>query len=396
MNRADRLAKRIGCVADAERMAKRRLPKAIFDGIAMGAGRELTLRRNLEAFDEVQFSPRAAVVHPHYDISTTVLGHKVATPIMIAPTGSNRMFRAEGEPALAKVAGELGAIYITSCFTGYSIEEVMAHATAPVFFDLYMVGGRSTVEAMLARAKQSGCHALVLTVDLAGTHGIECMGGRPARVPLGVNAATALQYAPQLITKPGWTFDFIRDGLQFDCPMWIKPDGRMASFGDVLKAIRAGACPTWDDLAWIRQHWDGPIVMKGILCKEDALRAVDAGVDGIVVSNHGGRNVDGSPATLRVLPEVLAAVDGRLEVYLDGGIRRGADVIKALALGARATLIGRAYLYPFAAAGGAGVRRVYDLFHASMNATLRSLGCPAVRELDHSNIYLPPLSRSSI
>ncbi|TAL00838.1 MAG: alpha-hydroxy-acid oxidizing protein [Rhodospirillaceae bacterium] len=389
MTRAQSRAKKIGRVADAERMAKRRLPKAIFDGIASGAGQELTLRRNVEAFDEVQFWPRAAVLHPGYDLSTTVLGHKVSTPIMIAPTGSNRMFRREGEPALAKVAGELGAVYVTSCFTGYPIEEVMAHAKAPVFFDLYMVGGRSVIAAMLARAKQAGCHALVLTVDLAGTHGVERPGLQQG-VPLGVNLATALQYAPQLITKLGWTLDFIRDGLQFDCPMWIKPDGRMASFGDVLLAFRSNAvCPTWDDLPWIRQHWDGPIVMKGILRTDDALRAANAGVDGIVVSNHGGRNVDGSPATLRVLPEIVDAVGNRLEVYFDGGIRRGTDVIKALALGAKAALIGRAYLYPFAAAGGAGVQRIYDIFHAHMLATLRSLGCPAVGELDRSYVTLP-------
>jgi isopentenyl diphosphate isomerase/L-lactate dehydrogenase-like FMN-dependent dehydrogenase len=384
-------AARINSFADAERLARRRLPKAMFDSIAMGAGQELTLRRNLEAFDTVEFQPRAAIQHPRHDLATTILGHEAATPIVIAPTGSNRMFRKEGEPVLAKVAGEMGAVYITSCLSGYPIEEVMAQATAPVFFNLYTIGGRSVTEAMLARAAGAGCQALVLTVDLNGTHGVERAGPRRARMPLGVNVSMALSYAPQLITKLGWTLDFVRDGLQFDCPMWTKPDGRPASFGEVLSAFgRGGVCPTWDDLSWIRKLWDRPIVMKGVLRVDDALRAVDAGVDAIVVSNHGARNVDGSPATLRVLPKIVDAVGHRLEVYFDGGIRRGTDVIKALALGARAVLIGRAYLYPFAAAGGEGVRQIYGVFHADMLAALRSLGCQSVRDLDRSTVSFPP------
>jgi isopentenyl diphosphate isomerase/L-lactate dehydrogenase-like FMN-dependent dehydrogenase len=224
---------------------------------------------------------------------------------------------------------------------------------------------------------------------LNGTHGVERAAGHRSRVPLGINVSTALSYAPQLVTRLGWTLDFVRDGLQLDCPMWTKPDGRMASFGDVLSAFRGNVCPTWDDLSWIRKLWDRPIVLKGILRTDDALKAADMGVEGIVVSNHGGRNVDGSPATLRVLPGIVDAVGHRLEVYFDGGIRRGTDVIKALALGARAVLIGRAYLYPFAAAGAAGVQRIYEVFHADMVATLRSLGCPSVRDLDRSTVSFP-------
>jgi isopentenyl diphosphate isomerase/L-lactate dehydrogenase-like FMN-dependent dehydrogenase len=241
---------------------------------------------------------------------------------------------------------------------------------------------------MLRRAKEAGCQALVLTVDLMGTHGVERLA-QQSRAAGSVNLAAAFQYASQLISKPGWTFDFIRDGLQFDCPMWVKPDGKVASFGDVIAAFSERICPTWDDLPWLRQHWDGPIVMKGILRADDALRAVEAGIDAIVVSNHGARNVDGSPATLSVLPAIVDAVGDRLEVYFDGGIRRGPDVIKALALGARAVLIGRAYLYSFAAAGGAGVQRIYELFHATMLATLQSLGCPSITELDRSNVAFP-------
>jgi isopentenyl diphosphate isomerase/L-lactate dehydrogenase-like FMN-dependent dehydrogenase len=378
----------INSVADAERLARRRLPRAMFESIATGAGRELTLRRNLEAFEDVEFRPRAAVAHAGYDISTRILGHQVATPIMIAPTGSNRMFRREGEPALARAAGDIGAAYVTSCLTGYPLEEVMAAARAPVFFNLYLIGGRETSEAMIARAKALGCRALVLTVDLMGTHGVERVAAGGASASLGVNLATALTYAPQLVAKLGWTLDFVRDGQRrFDCPMWVKPNGRTATFGDVLSAFGAGpVCATWEDLPWIRQRWGGPIVLKGVLRPDDALRARDAGADAIVVSNHGARNVDGSPATLRVLPDIVDAVEGGMEVYVDGGVRRGTDVIKGLALGAKAVLIGRAYLYAYAAAGGAGVRRIYELFHAEMLAALRSLGRASVQDLDRSDI----------
>jgi L-lactate dehydrogenase (cytochrome) len=381
----------INSFADAEQLARRRLPKAMFDSITSGAGKELTLRANLAAFDEVGFRPRAAIRHPAYDLSTRILGHDVATPIMIAPTGSNRMFRREGEPALAKAAGEIGAAYVTSCLTGYPLDQVMAQAAAPVFFNLYTIGSRDLSEAMIAQAKAAGCRALVLTVDMEGTHGVERDHGQRPRAPLGLNAATALQYAPHLVTKLGWTFDFMRDGLQFDCPMWIKPDGAVASFGDVLMAFGAGGvCATWDDLAWIRQAWAGPIVMKGILRVDDALRAIDTGVEAIIVSNHAARNVDGSPATLRVLPAIVDTVGDQLEVWFDGGIRRGTDVIKALAIGAGAVLIGRAYLLAFAAAGGPGVRRIYEILHAEMAAALRSLGCPSVRDLNRSYVTLPP------
>ncbi len=383
-----RAAERILSVADAERMARRRLPKAIFHSIECGSGRELTLGWNLDAFNEVQFRPQAAVQYPNYDLSTTVLGHEIATPIMIAPTGSIRMFRSEGEPSVAKAAGEAGTIHMVSCFTGYPIEAIMAQARGTVFFDLYLAGGRSNVEVMLDRARKAGCKALVITADMAGGHALERSGGPRSQGFIGLNLATALRYLNQVVTKPGWTVDFVRDGMHLDCPMWMKPDGKPASYGEMWESVQQAA-PTWEDLPWIRENWDGPIVVKGILRPEDARRAVDEGVDAIVVSNHGGRNVDGSPATLRVLPEIVDVVDGRLEVYFDSGIRRGTDVVKALALGARAVLIGRAYIYPFAAAGGEGVRRVLEVLSSAMVATLRSLGCPTIGELDRSYITYP-------
>jgi pre-mycofactocin synthase len=350
----------INSFADAERLARRRLPRAMFDSIVSGAGKELTLRANLAAFDEVGFQPKAAVRHASYDLSTQILGLDVASPIMIAPTGSNRMFRREGEPELARTAGRIGAAYVTSCLSGYPLDQVVAQAKAPVFFNLYTIGGRATTEAMIAQAKAAGCRALVLTIDMMGTHGVERDHGLRPRAPLGLDVATAMQYASQLVTKPAWTRDFMRDGMRFDCPLWIKPGGSTASFGDVLVAFGGGdVCATWEDIAWIREAWQGPIVLKGILRSDDALRAIDAGAQAIVVSNHAARNVDGSPATLSVLPGIVDAVGDRIEVWFDGGIRRGTDVVKALAIGAKAVLIGRAY--PAGIRRGRRPRRAADL-----------------------------------
>jgi isopentenyl diphosphate isomerase/L-lactate dehydrogenase-like FMN-dependent dehydrogenase len=381
------MANRIRSVADAERLARRRLPRELFDRIASGAGQELTLRWNVEAFDEVIFNPKTSAQRADYNLSTTVLGNDIAIPIMIAPTGNIRMFRVEGEPSVAKAAGDMGTIHIVSAFMGYPIEDIVSQSAGPVFFDLLLTGGRAVAEVMLSRARSAGCKALVVTMDRAGTHPVErLMTSRPAP-PLAVNLTTALRYAPQLVLRPGWTADFVRDGMHLDCPMWVKDDGKFADWGDVAVAVRQpSATPTWSDVPWIREQWDGPLVLKGILRVDDAMRAIDEGVDGIVVSNHGGRAVDGSPASLHVLPQITDAVDGRIEVYFDGGIRRGTDVVKAVALGARAVLIGRAYIYPFAAAGGAGVRRILEVFGASMRATLRSLGCPSVRDLDGSYV----------
>lgn len=384
-----RAAAKITSVEDARLLAKKRLPKGMYAAIATGAGQELTLRWNEEAFDEVAFEPRAAVQHQR-DLSTTVLGHKVALPVLIAPTGHLRMFNVSGEPAVTRAAGAAGTIHMVSCFMGYPIEEITSVATGPVFFDMYLAGGRDNVETMLDRAKRAGCSALVITVDVAAGHGVE----RPARqrvyTPMiGMNLSTILRFGPQLLSRPRWAFEFIRDGMHLDTPMWIKPDGKAASFGEMAMTILREA-PTWADLPWIREHWNGPIIVKGILHPDDVRRAAAAGVDAVVVSNHGGRNVDGSPATLWALPGVVEAANGELEVYLDGGVRRGTDVVKAIALGARAVLLGRAYVWPQAAAGGAGVARILEIFRAEIDASLASLGCPAVTALDPSYVRLLP------
>jgi pre-mycofactocin synthase len=220
---------------EAERLAKRRLPKAMYDAIACGAGQEITLRDNLQAFQEVGFRPRAAVQHSSYDLHTSVLGHEISLPVMIAPTGSMRMFHTSAEPAVTKAAGRAGTLQVVSCFMGYPVDEVVEAAQGPVFFDLYFAGGRDNVEVMLNRARKAGCQALVITVDMTGGHASERAGRATPLV--GSNWRTAVRFAPQLLTKPAWTFDFIRDGMRLDCPMWIKPNGRAASFGEMSTSI---------------------------------------------------------------------------------------------------------------------------------------------------------------
>ena len=379
---------RILTVEDAEYFASRRLPKGMSVFLGTGAERDTTLRGNVAAFEQVGFLPRAAVQFNDRDTSTTVLGHRVAMPVMIAPTGAIRMFHPDGEVGAARAAGRAGTIHVVSCFTGYPIEDVLAAATGPVFFNLYFAGGRANAERMLERASRSGCAALVITVDWAAARQKERAITQRVDMPAVPNLRTMMRYGPQVLRRPRWLRDFIRDGMRVDTPMWIRDDGKPASLWDTSASVAAEA-PTWEDLEWIRERWRGPILLKGITRADDARRAVDEGVDGIIVSNHGGMSLDGTPPTLRLLPEIVEAVDGRTEIFLDGGIRRGSDVVKAIALGARACLIGRAYVWGLAAAGQPGVERVLDILRQGIDLTLGSLGVPSIAAVDRSYITVP-------
>lgn len=383
------IEKTILSVEDARILARRRLPKAMYDAIESGSEQELTLQWNLDAFRQVVVRPRVAPQNSRRDLRTTVLGHEISLPVMIAPTGNIRMFHTAGEPGVARVAGRVGTIQIVSCFTGYPIEDVTAQAKGPVFFALYIVGGRANTERMIDRAKRAGCKALVITVDHAARHQKERAVRQRIFSPIGLNFATAMRFAPQMLFKPAWGLDFVRDGMHLDAPMWTKENGKPATFGEMSEAtVRESA--TWADVAWVREAWGGSIVIKGVLHPDDARRAVEAGAAAIVVSNHGGRNVDGCPSSLSVLPEIAEAVKGRLEIYLDSGVRRGTDVVKAVALGARAVLIGRAYVWGHAAAGPAGVERILEIFRNDIDNALASLGCSSMQDLNASYVSIPP------
>jgi len=376
MSRADQ----IRTVDDARRLAGRRLPRFLFDAIDRGTSPERTLRDNIAAFEQLEFRPRAAVAVPTVDTSVSVLGHRIDVPVMIAPTGNLRVYNSAGEPEVARAAGSRNTIHIVSCFSGYAIEDVTAAASGPVFFGLLFAGGRDNAEVMIERAAKAGCAALVITVDWGAAHQRERNVKDRLDRPVGFDLRSMLRFGPAVLQRPRWAADFLTGGRRMDCPMWMI-DGRPATIWEMSSSILKAA-PTWSDLKWIREMWTGPIVLKGILRVDDAQRAADEGVDGIVVSNHGARNVDGSPATMRILPEIADAVGDAVEVYLDSGVRRGADVVKALARGARACLIGRSYVWGFAAAGGNGVARVLDLYKSDVHNTLVSLGCASVDELD--------------
>ena len=380
-------------IADLRLLAKRRLPRAAFDYIDGGADAEVTLRENCRVFEDVTFRPRSAVVTPRADLGTTVLGQGLALPVLLGPVGSCRMFYPRGEAVAARAAGAAGTAYVLSTLSGTRLEEVKAATTGPCWYQLYLCGGRQTALSAIARAREAGFSALVVTIDtpVPGMREKDLRNG--VKELLGSSRFAAFPYVWQFLARPRWLAAFLADGGLMKFPNVVLPDGPMP-YADVGVALSESVV-CWDDLRWLREVWDGPIVIKGVHTADDARRAVDAGASALVVSNHGGRQLDGVAATLRVLPEVVAAVGGRIEVLMDGGIRRGSDVAKALALGARAVLVGRAYAYGLGAGGGAGVARAIEILRADLERTLKLLGCPSVRDLDASYVDVPPHWRAA-
>jgi L-lactate dehydrogenase (cytochrome) len=375
-------------VADLRLLARRRLPRAVFEYIDGGADGEVTLRENCRVYDDVALRPRSAVVTKGADLRTSVLGTELALPVLLGPVGSCRMFWPRGEAVASRAAGAAGTVYVLSTLAGTRLEEVRAASRGPCWYQLYLCGGREVALAAIARARAAGYSALVVTIDtpVAGLrerdfrNGVkELLSGRPF---------TMLPFVWQFLARPRWLAAFLADGGLMRFANIVLPDGPMP-YADVGAALEQSAT-SWEDLPWIREAWGGPIVIKGVHTADDARRAVDAGAGAIVVSNHGGRQLDGVAPTLRVLPEVVAAVGGRVQVLLDGGIRRGGDVVKALCLGARAVLVGRAYAYGLGAGGEAGVARAIGILRADLVRTLKLLGCPSVRELDASYVSVPP------
>jgi L-lactate dehydrogenase (cytochrome) len=374
-------------IDDLRRAAKRRLPRMVFDYIDGGAERELTLRENCAAFDRVVFRPRSAVATPRCDLRVTVLGRELALPFILAPVGSSRMFYPHGEAVAAREAGRAGTGYTLSTLSGCRLEEVRAATDGPAWYQLYLVGGRDVACAAMARARGAGFSALVVTIDtpVAGLRERDVRNG--VKELLSRRLGTMAPFLPQMLARPRWLASFLRDGGLMSFPN-ILIDGAPMGYADVGAALEQSAV-SWADLRWIRDAWQGPIVIKGVHTADDARHAIDAGAEAIVISNHGGRQLDGVAATLSVLPEVLDAVGGRTEVLLDGGIRRGSDVVKAICLGARAVLVGRAYAYGLGAAGGPGVARAIEILRADIVRTLKLLGCASIAALDRSYIAAP-------
>ncbi|MDP1571684.1 MAG: alpha-hydroxy acid oxidase [Vicinamibacterales bacterium] len=388
MSRAAVASPHVINIADLRRLARRRLPRAVFDYIDGGADREITLRDNCDAFDEVAFRPRCAVPVSGCTPKTTVLGTEVAMPLLLAPVGSSRLFFPRGEEVAAREAGEAGLIYILSTLSGCRLEDVKQATRGTAWYQLYLLGGRTVAEGTIARARAAGFRALVVTIDTAVSGFRERDARNGIKELLTKHPVTAFPYVWQFAARPRWLLGFLRDGGLMKFPNVVLPDEGPMLYADVGTALEQSTV-TWDDLTWIRQAWEGPIVVKGIHTAEDAHIAVDHGAEAIVVSNHGGRQLDGVHATLRMLPEVVAAAGDRTEVLLDGGIRRGSDIAKALALGAKAVLAGRAYAYGLGAAGGPGVARAIDILRTDFVRTLKLLGCQSVDELGASHLERP-------
>jgi L-lactate dehydrogenase (cytochrome) len=373
-------------IADLRLLAKRRLPKMVFDYIDGGAEREWTLRENARAFEDVLFRPRSAVATASCDLKTSVLGIPIDLPFILAPVGSSRMFYPRGEEQAASAAGDAGTIYTLSTLSGCRMEDVKDATTGPAWYQLYLVGGRDVAMKAIARAKGAGYKALVVTIDtpVAGMRERDARNG--VKELLARNLST-VPYLGQMIARPGWLRAYFADGGLMNFPNIVLAEGPMG-YADVGAALEA-SMTSWNDFTWIREAWGGPIVAKGVHTADDARKAVDHGAAAIVVSNHGARQLDGVAPTIRVLPEVVDAVHGRTEILLDGGIRRGSDMVKALCMGARAVLIGRGYAYGLGAGGYDGVAKAISIFRADIIRTMKLLGVGAIKDLDGSFVDVP-------
>jgi len=379
---------RVVSIGDFRAIAQRRVPKSVFDYLDGGAEGEVTLHENCRVYEDLTFRPRHAVAFDHCNLSTRILGFDLALPFLLAPVGYSRLMHPVGEVGAARAAGNAGTAYILSTISGHKLEDVKAASNGPVFYQLYLMGGRGAAEASIERARVAGFSALVVTIDtpVSGIRERDFRNGMKELVSGG--PFEKLPYLPQILSHPGWLISFLRDGGIPALPNVVVPGKGPMPLIDVAAALAESAV-TWRDLAWIREAWRGPIVVKGVLTGDDARRAVDEGAAAISVSNHGGRQLDCVQSSLRALPEVVAAVHGQTEILLDGGIRRGADIVKALSLGARAVLCGRAYAYGLAAAGEAGVNRAIEILRADLDRTLHLLGCPSVADLDRSYVNVP-------
>jgi isopentenyl diphosphate isomerase/L-lactate dehydrogenase-like FMN-dependent dehydrogenase len=384
---------RVVNIEDLRRLAQKRLPKLIFDYVDGGAEDEVTLRENCAAFQEVTFRPRQAVATPQRDLRTKVLGTEISFPALLAPVGYSRMMHPDGEAGAARAAGAAGTGYILSTISGYKLEEVRAATKGLCWYQLYLVGGRGAAEASIARAKQAGFTALVVTVDtpIAGMRERDFRNGM--KQLMGTSLLAKLPYFDEFLGHPWWLAGFLRDGGMPKLENIIVTGQGAIPLIDVASAL-ARAVVTWEDFRWMREIWKGPILAKGILTGDDAQRAVDAGAAAVIVSNHGGRQLDSAAAALRALPEVVAAVGGQAEVLMDGGVRRGGDIVKAMCLGARAVLVGRAYAYGLAAAGEAGVARAIQILREDVDRTLALIGCESVAGLNASYVDAGKLGRA--
>jgi pre-mycofactocin synthase len=374
-------------VAEAQRRARKRLPASVYGALWAGSERGQTLEDNVAAFAELGFAPHVAGNPASRDLATTVLGQSVSLPVIISPTGVQAV-HPDGELAVARAAAARGTAMGLSSFASKPVEEVVA-ANPKTFFQIYWCGSRDQIAARLERARAAGAAALILTADWTFSHSRDW--GSP-QIPERIDLRTVFRHAPEAVIRPRWLASYARTGRppQLTVPNLALPGEQPPTFFGAYGQWLQTPPPSWDDVAWLREQWGGVFMLKGVCRVDDAKRAVDAGVSAISVSNHGGNNLDGTPATIRALPAVAAAVGGQVEVLLDGGVRRGSDVVKALALGARAVMIGRAYLWGLAASGQAGVENVLDILRNGVDSALLGLAKSSVHDLGKDDLIIPP------
>ncbi|MFD5496874.1 pre-mycofactocin synthase MftD [Streptomyces sp. NPDC001812] len=373
-------------VAEAQRRAEKYLPSTVYGALVAGSERGRTLDDNTGAFAELGFAPRVVGHHAERDLSTTVLGVPSALPVVISPTGVQAV-HPDGEVAVARAAANRGVIMGLSSFASKPVEEV-AEAHPNVFYQMYWTGTREAMAQRMERARNAGAKALIATLDWSFSHGRDW--GSPS-IPEAIDLRTAARFAPDVLPRPRWLWSFVRSGRIPDLttPNLRPPGGKAPTFFGAYGEWMQTKPPTWEDVEWMRTEWGGPFLLKGVTRVDDALRAVDAGVSALSVSNHGGNNLDTTPATIRLLPAIADAVGHDVEVLLDGGVRRGGDVAKALALGARAVLVGRAYLWGLAANGQAGVENVLDILRGGLDSAVLGLGHPSVHDLSPDDLVVP-------
>ncbi|EFC83043.1 pre-mycofactocin synthase MftD [Parafrankia sp. EUN1f] len=373
-------------VAEAQRRAQRRLPKSVYSALLAGSEAGVTYRDNTGAFDELGFAPHVAGLKEKRELATTVLGQEISLPVIISPTGVQAV-HPDGEVAVARAAAARGTAMGLSSFASKPLADVVA-ANPRTFFQIYWMGTRESMVRRLERAREGGAVGLIVTLDWSFSHSRDW--GSPW-IPERLDLLTMVKMAPQGLSRPAWLASYLRTGKLPDLsvPNLAEPGQPVPTFFGAYGEWMQTPPPSWDDIAWLRQQWDGPFMLKGVSRVDDALRARDAGVSAISVSNHGGNNLDSTPAPIRALRAVVEAVGGDIEVVMDSGIRRGGDVVKALALGARAVMIGRAYLWALAANGQAGVENVLDVLRNGIDSALLALGHSSIHDLTPDDVLIP-------
>ncbi len=373
-------------VAVAQQRAKRKLPKSVYGALIAGTERGQSMSDNEAAFAELGVRPITAGQSPTRNMTTEVMGQSMAMPVLISPTGVQAV-HPDGEIAVARAAAARGVVMGLSSFASKPIEDVIA-ANPQTFFQIYWAGDRDSIITRIERAKSAGACGLILTLDWSFVHSRDW--GSP-QIPQDTKLTTLIKHAPETLMRPAWLLEWLRSGQipALDVPNFTAIGESAPHFFDAYGTWWGTTPATWKDVAWVAEQWDGPLMVKGIGRVDEARRAVDSGATAISVSNHGGNNLDGTPAPIRLLPAIAEAVGDQIEVVMDGGVRRGSDVVKALALGAKAVMIGRAYLWGLAANGQAGVENVLDVLRSGIDSNLLGLGKSSIDELSPDDLIIP-------